>query len=121
MTAAWISVVAVSLKKNAGITAQVLTSAKYDEFNDVRTAPGWMGQCNKPAPDNGGGPCPGLLEAAELRQKVAIAGFAAAGASLASALIFYLTAPSSSAGNDVAAACLPNHLSGVSCALTLRF
>jgi len=121
MTAAWVSVGAGVLFLGAGITAQVLTSAKYDEFNDVRTAPDWMGRCNKPAPDNGGGPCPGLLEAAELRQKVAIAGYAAAGASLASALIFYLAAPSSSAGSDVAAACSPNPLSGVSCALTLRF
>ena len=100
-----------------GITAQVLTSAKYDEFNDVPPE----GKCNRLAPDSGGGPCPGLLDAAELRQKVAIAGFAAAGASLAGALIFYLAAPPSSAGQDVAAACSPNQLSGVSCALTLRF
>jgi len=117
ITAAWVSAGAGVLFLGAGITAQVLTSAKYDEFNDVPP----MGMCNKTFKDSGGGPCPGLLEAAELRQKLAIAGFAAAGVSLAGALIFYLAAPSSSAGRDVAAACSPNQLSGVSCALTLRF
>jgi hypothetical protein len=101
----------------AGITAQVLTSAKYDEFNDVPPE----GMCNKLKMDAGGGQCPGLLAAAEQRQKLAIAGFAAAGVSLAGALIFYLAAPSSSAGHDVAAACSPTQLSGVSCALSLRF
>ncbi len=117
ITAAWVSVGAGVLFLGAGITAQVLTSAKYDEFNDVPP----KGMCNKTLADSGGGPCPGLLDAAEQRQKLAIAGFAAAGLSLTGALLFYLAAPSSSAGHDVAAACSPNQLSGVSCALTLRF
>ena len=72
-------------------------------------------------PASGGGRCQELLDAAEQRQKLAIAGYVAAGVTLAGALIFYLAAPSSSAGHDVAAACSPNQLSGVSCALTLRF
>ena len=90
-TAAWVSAGAGVMFLGVGITAQVLTSAKYDEFNDVPPE----GMCNKTLKDSGGGPCQGLLDAAELRQKVAIAGFAAAGASLAGALLFYLAAPSS--------------------------
>jgi hypothetical protein len=123
ITAAWVTAGAGVLFLGAGITAQVLTSAKYDEFNDVHTAPAPApdGRCNKTLPDSGGGPCQGLLDAAEQRQKLAIAGYVAGGVSLAGALIFYLAAPSSSAGHDVAAACSPNQLSGVSCALTLRF
>ena len=124
ITAAWLSAGAGVLFLGAGITAQVLTSAKYDEFNDVRNSPTVMnptGQCNKLLSESGGGPCQGLLDSAEQRQKLAIAGFAAAGATLAGALIFYLAAPSSSAGHDVAAACSPSQHSGVSCALTLRF
>ena len=123
ITAAWVAAGAGVLFLGAGITAQVLTSAKYDEFNDVRTAPAPTpeGKCNKLLADSGGGPCQGLLDAAEQRQKLAIAGYVAAGAALAGALIFYLAAPSRSAGHDVAAACSPNQLSGVSCALTLRF
>ena len=39
ITAAWVSAGAGVLFLGAGITAQVLTSAKYDEFNDVHTAP----------------------------------------------------------------------------------
>ena len=117
ITAAWVSAGAGVLFLGAGITAQVLTSSKYDEFNAVPP----MGKCNKMLDDAGGEPCAGLLDAAEQRQKLAIAGFAAAGVSLAGALIFYLAAPSSSPGHDVAAACSPSQLSGVSCALTLKF
>jgi hypothetical protein len=123
ITAAWVSAGAGVLFLGAGITAQVLASAKYDEFNDVHTAPAPApeGKCNMTLPASGGGPCQGLLDAAEQRQKLAIAGYVAAGVTLAGALIFYLAAPSSSAGHDVAAACSPNQLTGVSCALTLRF
>ena len=39
ITAAWVSAGAGVLFLGAGITAQVLTSAKYDEFNDVRPHP----------------------------------------------------------------------------------
>ena len=120
ITAAWVSAGAGVLFLGAGITAQVLTSAKYDEFNDY-DAPNASGECNRTVPASGGGRCQELLDAAELRQKLAIAGYAAAGVTLAGALIFYLAAPSSSAGHDVAAACSPTQHSGVSCALTLAF
>ena len=120
ITAAWVSAGAGVVFLGAGITAQVLTSAKYDEFNDV-DAPNASGECNRTVPASGGGRCQELLDAAELRQKLAIVGYAAAGVTLAGSLIFYLAAPSSSAGHDVAAACSPDQLTGVSCALTLRF
>ena len=120
ITAAWVSAGAGVLFLGAGITAQVLTSAKYDEFNDY-PAPNPDRECNRTRPESGGGPCQELLNSAEQRQKLAIAGYVAAGATLVGALVFYLAAPSSSAGHDVAAACSPNQLSGVSCALTLRF
>ena len=49
ITAAWVSAGAGVLFLGAGITAQVLTSAKYDEFNDVHTAPAPApeGKCNR--------------------------------------------------------------------------
>ena len=59
ITAAWVSVGAGVLFLGAGITAQVLTSAKYDEFNDY-VAPNPSGKCNKVLPRSGDGTA-GLL------------------------------------------------------------
>ena len=55
ITAAWVSAGAGVLFLGAGITAQVLTSAKYDEFNAVPP----MGKCNKMLADAGEDPARG--------------------------------------------------------------
>jgi len=79
-------------------------------------------------PSFGGGPCLGLHQAANTRLTLAIAGYATAGAAAIGALVFYLTAPSSTegrapSGHSVSLACLPAAASssGLSCALTTRF
>jgi hypothetical protein len=121
ITAAWVAAGAGALFLGTGITAQLLSSSKYDEFNNTRTTANPSGQCNKALAQSGGGPCQGIIDAADLRKSISIAGYAAAGVSLVGALVLYLTAPSSSAGHEVAAACAPDPRSGISCALTLRF
>lgn len=121
ITAAWITAAAGLAFLGAGITAQVLVDSKTDEFNAVGDEDMPATQCNKQVENYGPAPCKELIEAADLRQKLAIAGFAAAGLSLAGALVFALTAPSSSAGQAATAACAPTPFAGVSCAFTLRF
>jgi hypothetical protein len=121
ITAGWVAAGASALFLGGGITAQVMASSKYDAFNAVTNAPNQTGQCNKMSADNGGGPCSGLLDAADKRRLFAIVGYAAAGAAAATSVALFLTAPSRSASRrEVAAACSPNP-AGVSCALELSF
>ena len=122
-TAAWISAGAGALFLAGGIAAQVASSSKNADFNAVTNpSPGQM-QCNQTHPDNGGGPCSSLLDAANSRHTLAIVAFVASGAALGAALTFYLTSPTGAgAARDVAALCLPNsESSGVSCALSMKF
>jgi hypothetical protein len=112
-----------------GITAQLLWSQKNAEFNTVKDPmdPNRFLCTTSDPPNFGGGPCLGLHQAANTRLTLAIAGYATAGAAAIGALVFYLTAPSSteghaSSGNSVSLACLPAaSSSGLSCALTTRF
>jgi hypothetical protein len=128
-TAAWVSVGIGALALAGGITAQVLWSQKNSEFNTVKDPmdPNRFLCTTSEPPNFGGGPCLGLHQAASTRLTLAIAGYATAGAAAIGALIFYLTAPSSSegrasSGNSVSLACLPAaSSSGLSCALTTRF
>jgi hypothetical protein len=123
-TAAWVSAGAGVAFLAVGITAQVLASSKNADFNAVTNAPNSpKGQCSQSLPDDGGGPCSGLLSQAKTRQTVAIVGYVASGLALAGALVFYLTIPShAEAGSATAFACLPSaDARGASCALTLRY
>jgi hypothetical protein len=122
ITAAWIAGGAGVAFLAGGVTAQVLSASKNAEFNDVKNAPNSTGQCNKLLAGAGGGPCQGLLDAADRRQTFAIVGYVAAGLALAGSVILYVTAPANPApGHDVAAVCVPSETAGVSCALTLKF
>jgi hypothetical protein len=121
LKAAWISGGAGVLLLAGGITAQVLSASKNADFNNVTTASP-NGQCNKNLPNDGGGPCQGLLSSANARFTLAVVGYVASGLALAGSLVFYLTAPARTAGNAAAVACLPSgESSGLSCALTMRF
>jgi hypothetical protein len=129
-TAAWVSVGIGALALAGGITGQVLWSQKNAEFNSVKDPmdPSRVLCTTSKPPDFGGGPCLGLHQAADTRLTLAIAGYATAGAAAIGALVFYLTAPSSTEGhassrNSVSLACMPSSSlsSGLSCALTTRF
>lgn len=129
-TAAWVSVGIGALALAGGITAQVLWSQKNTEFNTVKdpTDPNRFLCTTSDPPNFGGGPCLGLHQAANTRLTLAIAGYATAGAAAIGALVFYLTAPSSTEGhassrNSVSLACVPAapSASGLSCALSTRF
>jgi len=128
-TAAWVSVGIGALALAGGITAQVMWSQKNNQFNSVKDPmdPNRFLCTTSAPPDYGGGPCLGLHQDANLRLTLAIAGYATAGAAAVGALIFYLTAPSSterraSSGNSVSLGCVPAaSASGLSCALTTRF
>ncbi len=123
LNAAWIAGGAGVLFLATGITAQILGSSKNADFNDVTNAPSPNGQCNKTLPNAGGGPCQGLLDAANTRSTVAVIGYVASGVALAGALVFYLTAPSSTpSGHNPGVACLPSvEAPGMSCLLTMTF
>jgi PEGA domain-containing protein len=127
-TAAWVSIGLGAVALGGGITAQVLWSQKNNEFNAVQKPTGGPQCTTSMPPDFGGGNCLSLHQAADLRLKLAIAGYATAGAAAIAAVVFFLTAPGeghAAAGNSVALGCLPTALSsgtsGVSCALTTRF
>ncbi len=126
-SAAWVSGGLGVLALAGGVTAQILWSQKNDAFNAVKN-PNGTDQCTTGQADFGGGPCEGLHQAASLRFKLAIAGYATAGAAAIAAVVFYLTAPSATEGhapgNSVSLSCLPTATassSGLSCALTTRF
>jgi len=123
LDAAWIAGGAGVVFLAGGITAQLLSSSKNADFNDVTNAPSPNGQCNKTLPNAGGGPCQGLLDAANTRSTIAVIGYVASGLSLAGALVFYLTAPSPSpSGHSTGIACLPPiEAPGMSCLLTTTF
>lgn len=123
LDAAWIAGGAGVVFLAGGITAQVLSSSKNADFNNVTDAPSPKGQCNRSLPNAGGGPCQGLLDAANTRSTIAVVGYVAGGVALAGALVFYLTAPSTSPpGHSTAIACLPGiEAPGMSCSLTARF
>lgn len=121
ITAAWVAAGAGALFLGGGITAQVLYSSKSAEFNAVTDAPNDKGGCTTMLPNDGGGRCPGLADAAHKRLVFAIVGYAAAGVAFGTSLVLFLTAPSQPASRQEAVAtCSPNN-SGVSCALTLTF
>ena len=121
VTAGWVSLGAGAVLLGGGITAQVLSASKNADFNAVTNAPNSTGQCNKMLANDGGGPCAGLLDAANQRQTFAIVGYVASGVAVATSLVFFLSAPSQAAARrDVAAACSPS-TQGVSCALELTF
>ncbi len=111
-----------------GAIAHVMSASKVSEFNAVTDAPmppSLNGKCDRTFDNDGGPRCHELAQAAESRKTLAIVGYAAGGAALAAAVILYVTAPS---GAPAAAAGKPEKfvvscspLSGVSCALTLRF
>jgi len=126
-TAAWVSAGIGALALAGGITGQVLWSQKNAEFNTLKDSMDHF-LCTTSDPTFGGGQCPGLHQAADTRLTLAIAGYATAGAAAIGALVFYLTAPSSTEGhasirNSVSLACLPaaSSSSGLSCALSTRF
>ena len=124
LTAAWISAGAGVLFLAGGVTAQILSSSKNADFNGVTNAPQSKdGRCTTAAPNDGGGVCPGLLDAAKTRQTLAIIGYVASGVALTGSLVFYLESPSSpTVGHDAALACLPSaDVRSLSCALTARF
>jgi hypothetical protein len=105
-----------------GVTAQLLYASKINEFNSVTDAPNPSGHCDKALPNDGGGSCKSLLDAANTRSTVATIGYVAGGVAIAGAVVLYLIAPSASARHDVAASCAPaRQASGVSCALSLTF
>jgi hypothetical protein len=119
-TATWISAGAAVLLLGGGITAQILSSSKNADFNAV--ASGGHPQCTTVAPNDGGGECASLLDAAQTRHTLAIVGFVGAGVAAAAAATFYFTGANGGSGRDVAAACLPtSQTPGVSCALSLKF
>jgi hypothetical protein len=120
--AAWAAAGAGVLFLGAGITAQVMSSSKFGDFNAVKDAPNPSGQCAESLPNSGGGPCQGLIDAAHTRRTFAIVGYVAGGLAAAGAIALFATAPSAPSGeHDVAVACAPSLTSGVSCALTTRF
>jgi hypothetical protein len=120
-TAGWVAAGAGALFLGGGITAQLLSSSKNADFNAVTNAPNSTGLCNKMLPNDGGGPCAGLLDAAHQRQVFAIVGYVASGVAVATSLVFFLAAPSQAGSrHEVAAACSPS-TSGASCALQLTF
>jgi hypothetical protein len=121
VTAGWAAAGAGVLFLAGGVTAQVLSSSKGASFNAVKDAPNPTGMCNQMLPNDGGGPCQGLADAARQRQSIAFVGYAASGVALAGSLVLFLASPSQPAARrDVAAACSPA-TAGVSCALELRF
>jgi hypothetical protein len=120
ITAAWVAAGAGALFLGGGIAAQVASSSKAAEFNAVKNLDGTP-KCTKALPNDGGGPCQGLADAAHQRQVFAIIGYAASGVALVTSLVLVLAAPSQPASRQEAAAtCSPTN-SGVSCALTLTF
>jgi PEGA domain len=125
LKAAWISAGTGVLFLAGAVTAQVLRASKNSDFNSamgVVTPANPKGECNVNQPMAGGGPCQGLLDAANSRFTIAVVGYVASGLALTGALVFYLVAPSSASGHEAAASCLPSgEPSGLSCALTLRF
>jgi hypothetical protein len=120
ITGGWVAAGASALFLGAGITAQVMASSKYADFNAVKTASG-ADQCNKMLPNNGGGSCSELLSAGDDRKMFAIIGYVAAGVAVATSAVLFLTAPSqSTTRREVAGGCSPS-TAGVSCALELTF
>ena len=101
-TAAWVSVGIGALALGGGITAQVLWSQKNDEFNSVKDRgriP--VDSCAPPASLRilAAGPAWACTRPQITRLTLAIAGYATAGAAAIGALVFYLTAPSSTEGH----------------------
>jgi hypothetical protein len=91
------------------------------QFNAVKDAPNSKQICDLTLPQDGGGPCQGLADAAHLRHTLAVAGYVAAGVAVAGALVLYLTTASSpTADHAMAAVCLPSE-GGASCALAATF
>jgi hypothetical protein len=123
LDAAWIAGGAGVVFLAGGITAQILSSSKNADFNDVTNAPSLNGQCNRSLPNAGGGPCQGLLDGANTRSTIAVVGYVASGLALVGAVVFYLTAPPTSpSGHRTAIACLPPiEAPGMSCLLTTTF
>jgi hypothetical protein len=120
ITAAWVAAGAGALFLGGGIAAQVSSSSKSAEFNNLKDGAGFP-QCTTLLPDDGGGQCKGLNDAAHQRLVLAIVGYAAAGVAFGTSLVLFLTAPSQPASRQEAVAtCSPTN-SGVSCALTLTF
>jgi hypothetical protein len=122
VTTAWVAGgVGVALVA-AGVTAQLLYASKVNQFNDVTNAPNPSGHCDTALPNNGGGPCQSLIDAANTRSTLATIGFVAGGLAIAGSAVLYLTAPHGATHHDMAAACAPSReASGVSCALSLTF
>jgi hypothetical protein len=105
-----------------GLAAQLASSSKNSQFNAVADAPNPTKQCNVMLPDDGGGACTGLRQDAARLHTWAIVGFVAAGVAAIATTLLFITAPSSSSGSDVAAACGPASTSGgVSCGMVARF
>jgi len=120
ITAAWVAGGAGVLFLGGAITAQLLSASKTNQFNAVDNAQNGTQMCNQTLPQDGGGPCQGLADAAHLRHTIAIAGFVATGVAAAGALVFYLTAAGTTGDHAMAALCLPSE-GGASCALTATF
>jgi PEGA domain len=121
-TAAWISAGAAAAFLVGGITAQALSSSKNGDFNG-HVDPTTNLQCNQARAGDGGPSCVTLLDAANSRHTLAIAGFVASGVAAAAALTFYLTTPAGGGSSHaMAALCLPNAQNGgASCSLSLTF
>ena len=121
-TAAWISAGAAAAFLVGGITAQALSSSKNGDFNS-HVNPTTNLQCNQAIAGDGGPSCVTLLDAANSRHTLAIAGFVASGVAVAAALTFYLTTPADGGSRHaMAALCLPNaQTGGASCSLSLTF
>jgi hypothetical protein len=117
--AAWTSAGLAVAALGVGTAFQLRASSKFEAFNDVREAPLTAnGRCNDRAPQGGGGPCEGLLDAGRSARRMALFGFVSGGLlAAASAGLFYLSGAGAEEAPRTAWGCAPLGGPGVGCGL----
>ena len=122
-TAAYVAGGAGVLFLGAAVTAQLASSSKNKQFNDVTNAPNDTMLCNKKLPNAGGGPCSDLAADADRMKSLAVVGYVAAGATLVGSVILYLLSPSrgDGAGGTSVACAVAAGAEGLSCAFLSTF
>lgn len=113
--AGWIAAGTAGVFAVGGIAALLIHANRIDSFNNTKLND--VKRCSTRFGDNGGGPCSGLLNDANLAKTLAIGSFVGAGIAAGAAVLFFATAPAADEDEgDYAFACAPTiGITGATC------
>jgi hypothetical protein len=117
-TAGWVSTGISAVLLAGGLAGRLMANKKYADFNAYRD--NRIAMCNRALkPDSGGPPCREFLSAGDTYSLLSWVGVIGGGVAAVAAVVFFVSAPSSTSHTETAFTCVPTlGYAGATCRMT---